>query len=41
MNASTQIHAHIPDHLPTYVRTRTLHHGNQPFEADSRTHQFL
>ena len=31
---------HRPDHLPAYVRTQSLHSGNDAWEAGTRCHSF-
>ena len=44
MNATAtthQIHAHVPQHLPAYVRTGTLHYGSKTFESQTRAYHFL
>ena len=39
--APPTVHAHVPQHLPAYVRTNSLHHGSQPFEAQSKAQHLL
>ena len=51
MNLSTLCHAkqgsqthtgrtHRPEHLPAYVRTQSIHSGNDAWEAGTRCHSF-